>query len=331
MESGPNGHEGESTCPKSCRCCCRCGPRPARLPHRGVPSSVQEQTRPPDQVVIVRDGPVDAALADAIAELAATSPVPVDVAGARPQHRPRPRARRRAGRVPARRRRPDGRRRHQPPAPLRRADADHRGRGATSSGRGWSSSARAPRTSWARRTPPTDPADIRARPLRRPVQPPHGRLPAGAGAGRRRLHRLRADGGLPALGEDDRRRGARWRTSPSRWCATGSAPARTRAAAGWRSCGPSWGCSGGSAALGFTTGRQFLRNVVVRGGYRLVPEGVRKVATGGWWPVRGTQEGAGVTPASVLRVKTRSNAMTVTVRLDTIGVPRRVPERGMTR
>ena len=31
-------------------------------------------------------------------------------------------------------------------------------------------------------------------------------------------------------------------------------------------------------ALGFTTTRQYLRNVVVRGGYRLVPEGVRKVA-----------------------------------------------------
>jgi len=31
-------------------------------------------------------------------------------------------------------------------------------------------------------------------------------------------------------------------------------------------------------ALGFTTTRQYLRNVVVRGGYRLVPEGVRKMA-----------------------------------------------------
>ncbi len=42
-------------------------------------SSVQEQTRPPDQVVIVRDGPVGAALAATIAELAAESPVPVEV------------------------------------------------------------------------------------------------------------------------------------------------------------------------------------------------------------------------------------------------------------
>jgi glycosyltransferase involved in cell wall biosynthesis len=42
-------------------------------------SSVQDQTRPPDQVVIVRDGPVPPALAATIAALAADSPVPVEV------------------------------------------------------------------------------------------------------------------------------------------------------------------------------------------------------------------------------------------------------------
>ena len=42
-------------------------------------SSVDAQTRRPDQVVIVRDGPVPAALSERIAELAAASPVPVDV------------------------------------------------------------------------------------------------------------------------------------------------------------------------------------------------------------------------------------------------------------
>lgn len=42
-------------------------------------SAVDAQTRRPDQVVIVRDGPVPAALAERIAELAASSPVPVDV------------------------------------------------------------------------------------------------------------------------------------------------------------------------------------------------------------------------------------------------------------
>jgi hypothetical protein len=42
-------------------------------------SSVQEQTLRPDHVVIVRDGPVPPLLAARIAELAASSPVPVDV------------------------------------------------------------------------------------------------------------------------------------------------------------------------------------------------------------------------------------------------------------
>lgn len=42
-------------------------------------SSVDEQTRRPDHVVIVRDGPVPPELAAAIAELVAASPVPVDV------------------------------------------------------------------------------------------------------------------------------------------------------------------------------------------------------------------------------------------------------------
>ena len=42
-------------------------------------SSVDAQTRRPDQVVIVRDGPVGEPLAARIAELAGSSPVPVDV------------------------------------------------------------------------------------------------------------------------------------------------------------------------------------------------------------------------------------------------------------
>lgn len=42
-------------------------------------SSVDKQIVPPDQVVVVRDGPVPAALERCLAELADTSPVPVDV------------------------------------------------------------------------------------------------------------------------------------------------------------------------------------------------------------------------------------------------------------
>lgn len=42
-------------------------------------STVDDQSRRPDQVVVVRDGPVGAELADCLEELAATSPVPVDL------------------------------------------------------------------------------------------------------------------------------------------------------------------------------------------------------------------------------------------------------------
>jgi len=45
-------------------------------------STVIDQTRPPDHVVVVRDGPVAPALADRIADLAATSPVPGPLAHA---------------------------------------------------------------------------------------------------------------------------------------------------------------------------------------------------------------------------------------------------------
>jgi len=46
---------------------------------RAFRSAVDDQTVPPDQVVIVRDGPVRDALAQCLAELAAGSPVPVTV------------------------------------------------------------------------------------------------------------------------------------------------------------------------------------------------------------------------------------------------------------
>jgi glycosyltransferase involved in cell wall biosynthesis len=42
-------------------------------------STVDDQTRRPDQVVLVRDGPIGRQLADRVAELVAASPVPVDV------------------------------------------------------------------------------------------------------------------------------------------------------------------------------------------------------------------------------------------------------------
>jgi glycosyltransferase involved in cell wall biosynthesis len=54
------------------------GDRPAYLTE-AFRSSVDAQTRRPDQVVVVRDGPVDRALAACLDALVGTSPVPVDV------------------------------------------------------------------------------------------------------------------------------------------------------------------------------------------------------------------------------------------------------------
>lgn len=51
---------------------------PARL-RRAFHSTVIEQTRPPDEVVLVQDGPLPAPLADELAALVAASPVPVRV------------------------------------------------------------------------------------------------------------------------------------------------------------------------------------------------------------------------------------------------------------
>ena len=67
-------------------------------------------------------------------------------------------------------------------------------------------------------------------------------------------------------------------TWPTRWSTTGSVTAPTRAAADDSCCARSWPCSAGSATSASPRRRQYLRNVAVRGGYRLVPEGVRKVA-----------------------------------------------------
>ena len=65
-------------------------------------------------------------------------------------------------------------------------------------------------------------------------------------------------------------------TSPSRWSATGSARVPTPGAAAASCCAPSWPCSAGSGSSGSPPAAQYLRNVAVRGGYRLVPEALRK-------------------------------------------------------
>ncbi len=153
-------------------------------------------------------------------------------------------------------------------------------RARTSSAAGCSSSAPPCDDVVGRRTPPTDPDEIR-RVIRvpRPVQPPDGRLPAQRRAGRRRLHRHGADGGLPAVRADGRRAARGRPTWPSRWSATGSAPAPTPAAAGGELLRSELAAAAPvPASSGITTRGQYLRNVAVRGGYRLVPECLRKLA-----------------------------------------------------
>ena len=54
------------------------GDRPDHLTE-AFRSTVDRQTRRPDQVVVVRDGPVGPALQACLDDLVTTSPVPVDV------------------------------------------------------------------------------------------------------------------------------------------------------------------------------------------------------------------------------------------------------------
>ncbi len=99
-----------------------------------------------------------------------------------------------------------------------------------------------------RRVPPTDPGrhpPLRAHP--RPVQPPDGRVPPQRGAGRRRLRRPPAHGGLLVVLADARRGRPAPRTCPTRWSTTASGPGPTSAGAAVTSCVRSSRCSGGCA------------------------------------------------------------------------------------
>ena len=130
------------------------------------------------------------------------------------------------------------------------------------------------------RTPPIDPADIRAAgPLRRPVQPPDRASTAATSCWPgRRLHRLRADGGLPALGEDDHGRRAGGQRGRAAGQVPGRAPGPTPAAAGWPSCAPSWRVQRRfRRARVHHPQRSTCATSLVRGGYRLVPERLRRV------------------------------------------------------
>lgn len=240
-------------------------------------STVDAQTRRPDQVVIVRDGPVDAHLAACIDALAADSPVPVEVV-AIPRN---------VGLGPALDAGLDACR-HDVVA---RMDADdislpHRfavqmpimETGIDLLGSGLLEIGSDPGDVVGRRTPPVDPDTIRIRarfadPFNHPTV-----------VYRREL--VRAVGGYTdfALMEDY-----------LLWAKMIMAGARVANVAEplvyYRVGAGAYARRGGLGQLraelavqrrfrqlGFTTGVQFARNVLMRGGYRLVPERVRRLA-----------------------------------------------------
>jgi glycosyltransferase involved in cell wall biosynthesis len=240
-------------------------------------STVDAQTRRPDQVVIVRDGPVDAALAARIAELVASSPVPVDVVALE----------RNVGLGPAL----DAGLaacRHDVVA---RMDADdislpHRfavqmpiiESGVDIVGSGLLEFAASPEDVVGTRTPPIEPDDIRVRarfadPFNHPTV-----------VYRRDL--VRAVGGYTDFAlMEDYLLWAKMIVAGARVANVAEPLVRYRVGAGAYARRGGLGQLRAELALqrrfrrlGFTTRRQFVRNVVARGGYRLVPEGIRRTA-----------------------------------------------------
>jgi len=240
-------------------------------------STVLDQTRRPDHVVIVRDGPVDAALADRIAELAATSPAPVDVLeldrnlGLGPALDVGLAACRHD--VVARMDADDISLPHRfaVQMPIIEAGADIVGSGLLEFGEGADDVV-------GRRTPPTDPDDIRTRarfadPFNHPTV----------------VYRRACVQGVGGYGDfalmEDYLLWAKMIAAGAKVANVAEPLVLYRVGAGaYRRRGglaqlrTELGLQRRLHALGFTTTGQYLRNVVVRGGYRLVPEGVRKVA-----------------------------------------------------
>ena len=240
-------------------------------------STVTEQTRRPDHVVLVRDGPVPAALAECIAELAATSPIPVDVleldrnVGLGPALDLGLAACRHD--VVARMDADDISLPHRfaVQMPLVEAGADLVGSGLLEFGEGADDVV-------GRRIPPTDPDVIRARsrfadPFNHPTV-----------VYRRGLVQAVGGYGDFALMEDYLlwakmiAAGARVANvaEPLVLYRVGAGAYRRRG--GLAQLRTEWGLQRRLRRLGFTTRTQWARNVAVRGGYRLVPEGARRLA-----------------------------------------------------
>jgi len=240
-------------------------------------SSVDAQTRRPDQVVIVRDGPVGAALAACLDRLAAGSPVPVDVVvlernlGLGPALDAGLEACRHD--LVARMDADDVSLPHRfaVQLPVMASGVDLLGSGLLEIGAGLHDVV-------GHRTPPTEPRDIAVRarfadPFNHPTV-----------VYRRDLVRAVGGYGDCALMEDY-----------LLWAKMILAGARVANVAeplvGYRVGAGAYARRGGLAqlraelalqrrflALGFTSHGQYVRNVALRGGYRLVPEALRRLA-----------------------------------------------------
>ena len=240
-------------------------------------STVDGQTRPPDQVVVVQDGPVGEQLAKRVAELAGASRVPVDVLVLE----------RNIGLGPAL---DAGLAACRHPI-VARMDADdisvaHRfavqlpviESGVDIVGSGLAEFTDDPEQVVGTRTPPIEPADIRER-ARFAVPFNHPTV-----VYRRDL--VLAVGGYTDFARmEDYLLWAKLILAGARVANVAEPLVRYRVGAG------AYARRGGLEQLrtelevqrrfrrlGFTTRNQYLRNVAVRGGYRLVPEGLRRAA-----------------------------------------------------
>jgi hypothetical protein len=240
-------------------------------------STVDAQTRRPDQVVVVRDGPVPTPLAERIAELAASSPVPVDVVELE----------RNSGLGPAL----DAGLAACKHDVVARMDADdislpHRfavqlpiiESGVDVVGSGLLEFGEHPDDVVGSRSVPTDPAEIRRRarfatPFNHPTVVYRRPLVTGVG-GYTDFAKMEdyllwaklilADAQVANVAEPL----VKYRVGAGAYTRRGGL-ALLRAEIGLQRR---------FRALGFTTRGQFVRNLVVRGGYRLVPEGFRRSA-----------------------------------------------------
>ena len=252
------------------------GDEPAFL-REAFRSSVQKQTRRPDQVVLVQDGPVPEELASTIRELVETSPVPVDHlrieanVGLGPaldrglaacRHEIVARMDADDVSLPTR---------FEKQVPVVEAGADIVGSGLLEFGA-------SPDEVVGRRTPPTDPAEIRRvirfrDPFNHPtvvyrrsaVQSVGGYTDMALMEDYLLFARMVDGGAVPA------------NLAEPLVCYRVGAGAYARRG-GRRLLRSEIAVQRRFRQLGITTRRQYLRNLAVRGGYRLVPEPVRRVA-----------------------------------------------------